>query len=163
MSITGVVRYGRLFARNLELRRTITSRSARTRSTSSTSSPTRQRPVPHAWLLHINLGYPLVQEGTEFCYDSPKVEPTPTRNRRFKRGARVSPRRQARYKTARRRSTAPRVHGSRRVPLPARRPRRASTTVGVVNETRAGLGHPLQHARVPPLHQLATLGAAAST
>ena len=31
--------------------------------------------VPHAWLLHINFGYPLVDEGAELCYDSPKVEP----------------------------------------------------------------------------------------
>ena len=31
--------------------------------------------TPHAWLLHINLGYPLVDAGAEFCYDSPKVEP----------------------------------------------------------------------------------------
>jgi hypothetical protein len=32
--------------------------------------------VPHAWLLHINLGYPLVDEGAEFCYDAIRVDPT---------------------------------------------------------------------------------------
>jgi hypothetical protein len=76
MSITGVVRYGSLFGPSLELRRTI-------RSTLGGSaidfndefSNPANTDAPHAWLLHINLGYPLVDEGGEFCYDSPKVEP----------------------------------------------------------------------------------------
>jgi len=71
MSITGVVRYGRLFARNLELRRTITSRLGENAiDFVDEFTNLGNGPVPHAWLLHINLGYPLVQEGTEFCYDS---------------------------------------------------------------------------------------------
>jgi hypothetical protein len=79
MSITGVVRYGRLFARNLELRRTITSRLGENAiDFVDEFTNLGNGPVPHAWLLHINLGYPLVQDGTEFCYDSPKVEPAPT-------------------------------------------------------------------------------------
>jgi hypothetical protein len=32
------------------------------------------KPVPHAWLLHINFGYPLVDEGAELCFNG-KVEP----------------------------------------------------------------------------------------
>ena len=31
--------------------------------------------VPHAWLLHINFGYPLLDEGAEFCYRALKIEP----------------------------------------------------------------------------------------
>jgi hypothetical protein len=79
MSITGVVRYGRLFGRNLELRRMITSRLGENAiDVVDEFANVGNQPVPHAWLLHINLGYPLVQEGTELCYDSPKVEPTPS-------------------------------------------------------------------------------------
>jgi hypothetical protein len=76
MSITGVVRYGSLFGPSLELRRTI-------RSTLGANAidfvdefyNPANTDAPHAWLLHINLGYPLVDAGAEFCYDSPRVEP----------------------------------------------------------------------------------------
>jgi hypothetical protein len=79
MSITGVVRYGRLFGRNLELRRTITSRLGENAiDFVDEFTNAGNTPVPHAWLLHINLGYPLIEEGTLFCYDSPKVEPVPS-------------------------------------------------------------------------------------
>jgi hypothetical protein len=30
---------------------------------------------PHAWLLHINFGYPLLDEGSRFVYEAEKVEP----------------------------------------------------------------------------------------
>jgi hypothetical protein len=90
MSITGVLRYGRLFGRNLELRRTITSRLGENAiDFTDEFRNAGNEAVPHAWLLHVNLGYPLVAEGTEFCYDSPKVEPVPTNEslRMFKPGA----------------------------------------------------------------------------
>jgi hypothetical protein len=90
MRITGVLRYGRLFARNLELRRTITSRLGENAiDFVDEFTNLGNLRVPHAWLLHINLGYPLVQAGTEFCYDSPKVEPTPSDESRdwFKPGS----------------------------------------------------------------------------
>ena len=79
MSVTGVVRYGRLFGRNLELRRRITSRLG-DNSIDFVDEFTNAGnvPVPHAWLLHINLGYPLIDEGAEFCYDAARVEPTPS-------------------------------------------------------------------------------------
>ncbi len=32
--------------------------------------------MPHGWLLHINFGYPLVDEGAELCFDATKIEPT---------------------------------------------------------------------------------------
>ena len=31
--------------------------------------------VPHAWLLHINFGYPLLDFGAEFCYAEERIEP----------------------------------------------------------------------------------------
>ena len=135
MSITGVVRYGRLFGRNLELRRTITSRLGENAiDFVDAFTNLGNQPLPHAWLLHINLGYPLVQEGLEFCYDSPKVEPTPTDESRnwFKPG---SP-----YKTA----PAPldRHRGFTEAVAylyPRAGGRDGQTTVGVVNG-KLGLG-----------------------
>lgn len=90
MSITGIVRYGRLFGRNLELRRTIRSCLGENAIDITDEFTNRgNETIPHAWLAHINFGYPLIQEGTEFCYDSPKVEPVPTDESRrvFKKGA----------------------------------------------------------------------------
>lgn len=88
MSIVGVMRYGRLFGPNLTLRRTV-------RSTLGDNAihvvdefyNAGNQPVPHAWLLHINLGYPLVDGGAEFCYDA-KVVPlgNPIAQARFKPG-----------------------------------------------------------------------------
>ncbi|HEV2296217.1 MAG TPA: DUF4432 family protein [Tepidisphaeraceae bacterium] len=90
MSITGVIRYGRFFARNLQLRRTIRSRLGDNRiEITDEFTNAGNQPVPHAWLLHVNLGYPLVDEGAEFCYDAERVEPVPTdeSRERFKPGA----------------------------------------------------------------------------
>jgi hypothetical protein len=129
MSITGIVRYGRLFGRNLQLRRTITSRLGENRIDFIDEFTNQgNEPVPHAWLLHINLGYPFIQQGAEFCYDSPKVEPVPTDESRrvFKPGAP--------YKTA----PAP-LEGHRgsneaaAYLYPRPKSRDGRTTVGVVN------------------------------
>lgn len=87
MSITGLVRYGRLFGRNLELRRTIRSRLGENAIDVVDEFSNRgNQPVPHAWLLHINLGYPLVDEGAQFCYDAERVEPVPTDESRARFG-----------------------------------------------------------------------------
>ena len=76
MSITGIVRYGSLFGPSLELRRTISSAFGRnTIDFVDEFLNPANTDAPHAWLLHINLGYPLVDAGAELCYDSPKVEP----------------------------------------------------------------------------------------
>ena len=32
---------------------------------------------PHGWLLHINMGYPLCDEGSLFCYDAERIDPLP--------------------------------------------------------------------------------------
>lgn len=135
MSITGVVRYGRLFGRNLELRRTIASRLG-DNGIDFTDEFTNSGnlAVPHAWLLHINLGYPLIDEGAELCYDSPKVEPMPSDESR----ARFAPGQP--YKTV-----PPALHAHRGFTeavahlFPRPQARDGRTTVGVVND-QLGLG-----------------------
>ena len=75
MSVTGTVRYGRLFGPCVELRRTIRSALGRNAiDVTDEFTNAGNTPAPHAWLLHINFGYPLVDAGAELCYDSPKVE-----------------------------------------------------------------------------------------
>ena len=76
MSVTGVVRYGGLFGPLLELRRTITSTLGvnAIHFVDEFFNP-GNTDAPHAWLLHINFGYPLVDEGGELCYDASKMEP----------------------------------------------------------------------------------------
>jgi hypothetical protein len=75
LAVTGSIRYGAFYGPCIELRRTITSRVSENwidvRDELFNAGNTDQ---PHAWLLHINLGYPLCDAGAEFCYDSPKVE-----------------------------------------------------------------------------------------
>ena len=94
MSVTGVVRYGSLFGPLLELRRTITSTLGvnAIHFVDEFFNP-GNTDAPHAWLLHINFGYPLVDDGGEFCYDAIKVEPkeVPEALSRFRKG--VDPKR----------------------------------------------------------------------
>lgn len=89
MSITGVIRYGAFYGPCVRLRRTIRS-TLGLNAIEFTDEFTNagNQPVPHAWLLHINFGYPLVDEGTELCYDSAEVEPTdaPESAARFRQG-----------------------------------------------------------------------------
>jgi hypothetical protein len=89
MVVVGVVRYGRLFGPNVTLQRTVRSvlgRNAIEFTDEFTNAG--NQPVPHAWLLHINLGYPLVDGGAEFCYDA-KVVPqdNPVAKARFEPGS----------------------------------------------------------------------------
>lgn len=88
MTVVGVLRYGRLFGPNVTLRRTIRSTlgSNEINITDAFHNAGNQ-PVPHAWLLHINFGYPLVDAGAEFCYHA-KVTPlgNPVAQARFKPG-----------------------------------------------------------------------------
>ncbi len=75
MRIVGRVRYGKLFGPCVELKRTITSRlGSNAIDFEDEFFNAGNVDVPHAWLLHINLGYPLVDAGAEFCYDA-RVEP----------------------------------------------------------------------------------------
>jgi hypothetical protein len=76
MSAVARLRYGKLFGPNLELKRTIRS-ALGTNYIDITDEffNAGNTPAPHAWLLHINLGYPLVDGGAELCYEATKVEP----------------------------------------------------------------------------------------
>ena len=109
--------------------------------------------VPHAWLLHINFGYPLVDEGTEICYAG-KVVP------------REDPMSMAYFKPAvqYRRVPAPLAdhHGENSVvayifPTSGRDGR---ATVGLINR-KLGLGVAIRYdtRQFSPLRQLAALGA----
>jgi hypothetical protein len=76
MSVTAVVRYGSFYGPCIELRRTITSTLGQNvidvRDEFFNAGNEDQ---PHAWLLHVNFGYPLCDQGSEFCYDAAKIEP----------------------------------------------------------------------------------------
>ncbi len=90
MSITGAVRYGALYNPCLELRRTIASElGGASIDIADEFFNAGNQPIPHAWLLHINFGYPLLDAGAEYCFDSPKVEPVdePESVRRFRAGS----------------------------------------------------------------------------
>jgi hypothetical protein len=77
MTIIGSVKYGAFYGPCVELRRTIRSTlGSNVIAITDEFFNAGNREVPHAWLLHINLGYPLVDSGAEFCYDAAKVEPT---------------------------------------------------------------------------------------
>src|SRR2546423_6762885 len=89
MSIIGTIRYGSFYNPCVELRRTI--RSALGSNSIDITDEfynAGNEDVPHAWLLHINFGYPLVDAGTELCFDSARVEPTdaPESQARFRAG-----------------------------------------------------------------------------
>lgn len=69
MRIVGTVRYGQLFGPNVRLRRTIAatlgSNLIRIKDEFINDANTH---VELAWLLHMNFGYPLIDEGTELCH-----------------------------------------------------------------------------------------------
>lgn len=89
MSITGIIRYGTFYGPCVQLRRTITSSLGSNRiGFVDEFTNAGNVPAPHAWLLHINFGYPLVDQGAEVCFDSAECEPTdaPESRERFKPG-----------------------------------------------------------------------------
>jgi uncharacterized protein DUF4432 len=137
MSITGVLRYGSLFGPCLTLRRTITSALDRNAiAFEDEFFNAGNQPVPHAWLLHINFGYPLVDAGAEFCYDASKVEPVDTdeARARFKDGGAATYKRVPEPQDSHRGSTEAVAY---LYPRPT--DRAGSTTVGIVNR-KLGLG-----------------------
>jgi len=78
MSVTAVLRYGAFFGPCVELRRTIRSTLGSNRIVFEDEFfNAGNTPVPHAWLLHINLGWPLLDEGVELCWDAERVDPRP--------------------------------------------------------------------------------------
>lgn len=69
MSVTGVVRYGQLFGPNLRLRRTVSTKlGENVIDLHDEFINDANTPCEHAWLLHINFGYPLVDEGAELFH-----------------------------------------------------------------------------------------------
>ena len=67
--ITGVVRTARMFGPNVELRRTIRSQLGRSFIHIHDEFLNRgNTPAPHAWLLHLNFGWPLLSAGTRLVY-----------------------------------------------------------------------------------------------
>jgi hypothetical protein len=89
MAVTGVIRYGSFYNPCVELRRTISSTlGSNSIDVLDEFFNAGNEPVPHAWLLHINFGYPLVDGGSELCFDSPRMELTdaPESAARFAKG-----------------------------------------------------------------------------
>jgi hypothetical protein len=71
MQIVARVRYGQFYGPCVELRRTITSElGSNWIDFVDELYNAGNTDAPHAWLLHINLGYPLCDAGSEICYDT---------------------------------------------------------------------------------------------
>lgn len=86
MSVTGRIRYGQFYGPNVELRRTISSTLGRNSIRFEDEFFNAGNvAVPHAWLLHFDFGYPLVDEGAEFCFDEQAIEPFPGDERSARR------------------------------------------------------------------------------
>lgn len=136
MSVTAVVRYGAFYGPCIELRRTITSRLGENGiDVKDELFNAGNEDQPHGWLLHINMGYPLCDEGSLFCYDAERIEPLPEAPAREWFG---------RADGAYKRMPAPQKahHGPNSVVAYVYpRPKNATgdTTVGVVNE-KLGFG-----------------------
>jgi hypothetical protein len=77
MSVTASFRHGSFYGPCVELRRTIRSTLGENAiAVTDEFFNAGNETVPHAWLLHVNFGYPLVDAGAEFCYDAMQVDPT---------------------------------------------------------------------------------------
>jgi hypothetical protein len=89
MSVVGSVKYGSFYGPCVSLRRTILS-PLRTNLIDITDEfcNVGNQTVPHAWLLHINFGYPLIDAGSELCFDAERVDPIddPSSQRHFRKG-----------------------------------------------------------------------------
>lgn len=80
MSITGTIRYGAFYGPNLELRRVIRSRLGEpVIRIEDVFTNVGNHAIEHAWLLHVNFGYPLLDEGTEFLCRIQGHTPRPDR------------------------------------------------------------------------------------
>jgi hypothetical protein len=84
MSITGIVREAKLFEPNIELRRTIRSELGKpVIEIEDTFTNRGTQKTEHAWLFHMNMGYPLIEEGAEFMFRG-EVNPLPGVEEYFK-------------------------------------------------------------------------------
>ena len=76
MTVVGYVRYGQLYGPRAVLKRTIRSTLGKNAiHFRDEVTNIHNEPTPHAWLLHINLGYPLVDEGARLCLDADRPVP----------------------------------------------------------------------------------------
>ncbi|MBN1344447.1 MAG: DUF4432 family protein [Phycisphaerae bacterium] len=128
MSITGVVRTAKVFNPNVELRRTVRSPLGEpVIEISDHFVNCGNEPVPHAWLLHINFGYPLLEpEVSTYCYKgkiAPRADSVEWYSRKdFRRAVKPTP-----------------LHkgvGEDCTYVEPQADRQGWTTVGVVNEKR---------------------------
>lgn len=132
MRIVGVIRYGALYGPNLTLRRTITTRLESNRiDFHDHFRNAGNTTIPHAWLLHINFGWPLMEPGSVYCYDAAKIEPVPGHASNLERFGDA--------KACRRVLAPTRAHAGRMswvAYLYPRGDRKGHATVGLVNPTR---------------------------
>ncbi len=131
MSITGLVRTARMFGPNVELRRTIRSVLGRPEIAVHDVFLNRgNEPTRHCWLLHINLGWPLLDKGARLVYRGP-VTPRAGSEKWF-----ADP---AKYKVVRGPAAAHRGAGEDVAFIQPRADKEGLCHVGLVNE-RLSLG-----------------------
>jgi hypothetical protein len=76
MTVVARFRYGAFYGPSIDMRRTLTSTLGQNQiDITDEFFNAGNEDQPHAWLLHINFGYPLCDEGAIFCYDAAKIEP----------------------------------------------------------------------------------------
>jgi len=76
MTVVARFRYGAFYGPCIDMRRTLTSRLGQNHiDITDEFFNAGNEDQPHAWLLHINFGYPLCDDGALFCYDASKIEP----------------------------------------------------------------------------------------
>jgi galactose mutarotase-like enzyme len=88
MSVTGLVRYGAFYGPNAELRRTISTSLGSTRiDFVDVVTNVGNETCPHAWLLHINFGWPILDAGSRFVYRATRsADPRPDEDSRARFG-----------------------------------------------------------------------------
>ena len=134
MSVTAIVRYGQFYGPCVELRRTVSSTlGANAIDVVDEFSNVGNTDVPHAWLLHINFGYPLIDAGAELCFDDGKIEPRDddASQKHFRKGAK--------YRNIPAPLDAHRGEGSAVAYLFPKGDKSGRATVGVVNK-KLGIG-----------------------
>ncbi len=130
MKITGLIRTARVFNPNIELRRTISSTLGESAIHVHDRFVNRgNQPVPFAWLLHINFGYPLLEpEASVYCYEG-KLSPIGEKAAAWFRKGND-------FRTAPRPLDSHRGNGEYCTYIDAKADSRSRVTVGVVNKKR---------------------------
>lgn len=133
MVLSGTIREARVFGPNIEIHRTISSTLGEPSIRIFDRVTNRgNTPVPHAYLYHINFGYPLLNEGSEFVYDG-EVTPLMTDHSRQWYSEKRD------YKQVPAPVEAHRAAGEACAYIQPRSDEKGMASVGVVNE-KLGLG-----------------------